>query len=475
MAVVLLGLALFLFPGRMAGGVLVALAVVWVLAAVVLLGRFLVQPSTAAVAKRADRVLGLDDDLLVLSELPADQSAAWREASVRDAGQKLSSRPLSQAWPLKLSKAALLTSMLLLAATVGVGWLGLGQLAMEQEKLANEQAAQDERVAAAVELIEDWQEFVKLTDDEELKKMFTEAAALKEALQQKDPMAAMLEMNRIEEKIGSLQEAIAKESLDAQAGEMAESLESIEGMSAMSAALRNRDYAQAAAEAEKLEAALAKNPDGKSAVRREEAVSEMLANQAKSAASRGKENLSEALSQLSKSASQASRQGGIPNEEMKNSSRSLRNEFSQQSSRQNRGRAASLANEQLQNLRRRLRGEGESRELPFPSLCQSCLGSKPGGNKAGTSPGGDPMGEQTDLAAAGTQDNVTGVQGDGETETRTISSNDGSGSAASGSKPTAFSDYIELSRQAVADESLPLAHRQVIRAYFERIRPIGDQ
>jgi hypothetical protein len=69
---------------------------------------------------------------------------------------------------------------------------------------------------------------------------------------------------------------------------------------------------------------------------------------------------------------------------------------------------------------------------------------------------------------------LTGVAGDGESEVRTLADTQGSATAASVGREQAFAEYAELSKQAVADENLPLAHRRLIRTYFERIRPVAD-
>ena len=99
---------------------------------------------------------------------------------------------------------------------------------------------------------------------------------------------------------------------------------------------------------------------------------------------------------------------------------------------------------------------------------------RPGGSKAGTGTDGQPLADQTKLAEAGQSEQVTGVLGEGETEKSTLSASSGTSGAASEGSKTKLAEYLELSEKAVADESLPLAHRRAIRNYFERIRPVAE-
>lgn len=449
---------------------LVTISTAWVAGAIALLIRFLQKPSTAALAKRADHIFELKDDLLALSELEKENAARWKDPTQHHAEGKLAAGQLAKSWPIRLSRSALLCA---LGAVFFSALLGLVTWEKNQFLLAEaaaETAARAERLAAAEELLKDWKEFTELSEDEELKKLFAETENLQRALENPDPMAAMLEMNRIEEKMSALEQSISQDSLAPQAATMAEALEAFEGMGAMSAALRNKNFEAAANEAEKLAAKLNKDKQGQTALRRDQAVAEMLASASQNAGNRGNNALSEALSQMSSSAQKSN--GSVPNDQLGEPTKTLRDQFSQESSRQNRGRAASLGKKQMENLRRQLRNE--SNPSSCPSLCQSCLGDKPGGSKAGNGTTGDPKGEQTTLADAGFNENVAVQVGEGESEVVAMSSSNGAGGTTAAAKPTTFNDYKELSDKAVADENLPLAHRRVIRAYFERIRPVAE-
>ena len=61
----------------------------------------------------------------------------------------------------------------------------------------------------------------------------------------------------------------------------------------------------------------------------------------------------------------------------------------------------------------------------------------------------------------------------GESETTNLSTFNPPPEHAGAASQANFHAYETLSRQAVADENLPLAHRQTIKRYFESIRPDG--
>ncbi len=395
----------------------------------------------------------------------------WAEAARRRTVGVIGAATIRERWPVAVPKPTRwlggLTAglALLFLAVVGVKWAG------ETARIAELEAARDERVAAAEEVVDDWEAFAEMTDDPELKKFFAEALELRDALNETDPMAAMLKMNELEAGMGALEEAIAEQSLASQSAAMAEALEAFEGLGAMSAAMRNQDFEAAAAESAKRAAELGKDPGGKSEVRRNAAVSEMLATESKTAAARGNEKLSNTLGELSKAALQAQESDGVPNDQLGQCLASLTDELAKAGVCQSRGRMLALSQQQLDELRRRMMGKKEGEGF-LPSLCRA-MGMKPGGKNAGSGTG-DPAGDATELAAAGTTEQLSGMAGEGESEVRTLTDTQGSATAASPGREQAFAEYAELSEQAVADENLPLAHRRLIRSYFERIRPVAE-
>jgi len=449
----------------------------WVAALVWVSIRWRQRPSDAELARRADRVLALSDHLTSLNELEGD--AGWREAVRKDAARRFPEGHLKDAWPVQLPRRAWASGAVALLLTVTAVYVGGTKAAKGNRELALIETERRERVEQTEEVFEDWEEFADLTDDPELKELFTEAAELREAMAEADPMEAMMEMSRLEQAMSELQNATAAQSMAAQAEAMAEALEAFEGMSAMAAALRQESFENAAAEAEKIAKEAAENPDGTTMLRRAAAASEMLSNAARSAGKRGQSEMSQALQKLSDAAKNAAQSGKVPNNALKLPMQKMRDAFKQQQMLQNRGRMLSLSKQQIDALRQRVRRDGNMRQ-PFPSLCKAGEGDRPGGgggpggDKAGTGSGGPPLGDPNRLEDPAVAEAVAGVHTDGETEVVVTSSQTGTAGKASGARAAGFQEYEELSRQAVEDETIPLAHRQTIRDYFERIRPATE-
>lgn len=95
-----------------------------------------------------------------------------------------------------------------------------------------------------------------------------------------------------------------------------------------------------------------------------------------------------------------------------------------------------------------------------------------GGKGAGSTSDPNRSGAATSLAANRQKVNVTGTAGTGHSETTTESTNDQHlESTASSVSATELAAYQQLSEQATNDENLPVASRQLIKRYFENIRP----
>lgn len=466
MAGILLVLVFVRVPMVGLSAVFGAIVVTWTAAAVVLAIRFFRRISERDLAKRADRVFGFRDDLLALSEF-SESDAEWSMATWEQAQAALASGRRS--WPLTFSKMHGAHLLAAIALTAAVLWITNGQMQRESLIQTAVNQSKSERIQAVEEVVRDWEEFVKSTGDPDLKKLFTEAARLREAVRDSDPMTAMLAMNKLEAKMSSLGDTLAAQSLSPQAARMAEALEAFEGMGATSAALRNQNFEAAAREAEKLAAKLETNPDGSSTLRRREAVAEMLATESSTAQKRGNNQLSESLSQLSAAAKNCDK-GQVPNQQICPNLKALSHQFSKEAACKNSGRTLATGKCQLDSLRKKLRGE--PCDGP-PSLCKS-QGNRPGGSKPGNGTDGQPLGDPTKLADAEQAENVTGTMGEGESETTTTSVSSGSAATASAATKTQLVGYIELSEKAVADESLPLAHRRAIKNYFEQIRPVAE-
>jgi hypothetical protein len=105
------------------------------------------------------------------------------------------------------------------------------------------------------------------------------------------------------------------------------------------------------------------------------------------------------------------------------------------------------------------------------SLLPKLADSKRHGNGAGSEIDPNRYGSQTNLASNRTEEKVTGDVSEGDSVITTEKSLEHSKEAPSVARQAHFHEYEKLSREAIEDESIPLAHREAIRKYFEMIRP----
>lgn len=88
----------------------------------------------------------------------------------------------------------------------------------------------------------------------------------------------------------------------------------------------------------------------------------------------------------------------------------------------------------------------------------------------GLATSGNVIGEKTDYLAQRRQEQITGQQGEGESEVETTHSPEGREQAKRGYRET-YNKYKKLSDEVLESEPIPLGHRETIRKYFELIRP----
>jgi hypothetical protein len=442
LAAVALAVILWLPAARIhLGSVCGAAAAVWVLFILIIGVVWVRRPDAAHVAKRADHILGLPDDLLSLEET-SGESDLWHEATERQVSSKLASAHLSRVWPVRLSRHAAFSLVALLLLTCVCLYLGVSKAGAGAQERAEIAAALHERAAEAQPILEDWEEFAGYTTDPELKELFSRAGELREALENPDPMQALHKLNEMEQVVQSIEDAIAQESMADDAEALAEAFEAFPGLGRLSAAMRNRNFEGAAEEARTRE------------------------RQASNAAQRGSQSFSNALSNLSKSID--TKLNSAPNAELQKLLKELANQLDLEAARASRGKALKLGKLQLAHLRKRLRKDDSDGD-PCALLMVACAQKN-----AGSAAGGDPLGEASELPAAAATEMFTGVAGEGESEITVSSAETGVAVRVAGAREDAVSRFEELSRQAVTDESLPLAHRQAIRTYFEKIRPVVE-
>ena len=290
------------------------------------------------------------------------------------------------------------------------------------------------------------------------------AERLQELLAQLDESAydrkeSLGTLSEMEAAIRSAITAFQLESVDVSMRELAESLSAAEATRSAGQAMKSGQYSKAADELENL--------DTEEMSRQERrAVSEQMRQAADSMNRRGQQSLAQAAQKMADALE--------TNSQCKEG-------------------ACQLAGEcRSQSLRKGI-AEGLSASLALLALSKSecnggqcgggqCQGNGNGGggpqetNSWGTGTAGTPTsGEETDLDSTRQRQDATGMVGAGDSEYETIKSAEGQQELSGRDFREAFQEYRKMSEAVLETEPIPLSQRQMIRRYFESIRPAdGD-
>jgi hypothetical protein len=236
-------------------------------------------------------------------------------------------------------------------------------------------------------------------------------------------------------------------------------------MSGLSSALQRKDFAAAreqAAEAEKkYDSGAAKMPEGANA----QAAASKLGDAAQKASAANDAQASSSLQQMQKGAA------GKDGSEMGKGLGGLKESLGEQAQKQAQSHSLGMQLSQLGDAKNEMgQGEGSGMKTGMPqlSLAKSLQEQK------GTGTGVDPnrTGPATQLDASHQEMKITGTTGNGSSETQTESTKDPHFEQTAATMSAAqFAAYEKLSEQATEDENLPVADRQMIKRYFEDIRP----
>jgi hypothetical protein len=257
--------------------------------------------------------------------------------------------------------------------------------------------------------------------------------------------------------------------VDAQMQALAEALSAAEAFQGAAQQLKDGDYDEAAEELEKLEKVELDRKESR-------ATAEQLDKVAAAMKKAGLSDLSEATEQLSESVKASD------SDKIGECSKCLAGQCKQQGLRKS---LSTLLAKKLNRL-------SECKSLCQGGQCKSCGGNCQGGqcqknslakgqspksdspkNTWGMGTHGNLDGEKTALDATRTQEQLTGELGAGPSEFETSTSPEGQETARRGYKD-AYSKYKKMSETVLESEPIPLGQRQLIRNYFELIRPDRD-
>jgi len=433
------------------------------------------RPNERMLLGRVDRGLALPDELLSTWELAqmregAGDADAWERSMTylrRTARGHGATVDWQRIWPLPRVGVGLVAGvgMLIFAMVIGyVGWVerlpGVGGDRFNRMK----------HLAPVFEVVaEDWE----LAGEQEEGKMFEEFAdGLRELLAAMDAgelteREVVIELAAVKAMMEAMQAELREEDWRAQLRALAREMESQVELNPMAGALNREEWAAAQAEALALEEMMTAPGEGEEW---DEAAALELAAALEEWMKALEENpeLAALLRELAKGREEGERLS--PQEAMA----ALRRMLGNQMSREQREQAIAAALAQLQAMKQMAMQPGGMQPGGMEPGVASFFspGEEPGeGILAGTEAGEEPQGrageaeEERFLAA------LQGQIGEGESTVTVRESEQGVRAGARGEVALDFSVYEKLSFDAVRNEELPLSHREVIRRYFEGIRP----
>jgi hypothetical protein len=409
----------------------------------------------------------------VLSSGDWEEAAAsdpWRARQRSETAGKLEKIDWRQAWQVKWPRLLWLPMgcSVLLAALVCVHqaqWVkALREANKERERVnaaARMQAA--EQLKPLEQVFKDWDEAQKIAPSPEM------AELLKAIKPMRDDMASgkltekqlLLKMNEVQARVQAAKDKLDAESLEPMAKSLADAVKDLDGMSGLAAALQRKDFAaahdQAAQAQEKYQSGAAKMPEG---------------DKAQAAASRMSEAAQKAANDAQASSSLSQMQDALGKKdasEMGKGLEGLKASMAREGQRQAQSKNLGMQLAQLGDAKDGMgKGSGMKLGMPQLSLAKSLQEQKGAGN------GSDPnhLGPQTQLDANHQEMKITGTAGTGASETHTESTEVPHAEQTAASVNDAqFAEYEKLSEQATQDENLPVSDRQMIKRYFEDIRP----
>lgn len=471
--------------GAAVAGILVGLwkfaagqAVTWQLATGILatgpvvgaIAGLLLRRSWQQAALAVDGHYGLKDRTVTALEfLDKEGGSAFHELQLAEATSHLETVDAKDVVPFRTpnqSKWAVLT------AALAIGSL-LWPLTPNQVEATTEQPPGIAEAAEIIEQqIEELEQFAEERETEEIKQLVEELQAELDELREpetdvKDALATISEMQA---KLAEQQQQYNTALVDSQMNSLSEALESVESFRAAAAEMKAGQYDQAADELEKLQ----KQEDHDLQRSESRAAGEKLDEVAALMKKSGQSELSESVSELSQGCK--SQDSGKICEGCKGLSKGLKKH----------GLRKSLVS-LLQNKLDRL---SECKSMCKGGACRKCgssackggnckknslaEGESPDSKNASQSWGkgshGKIDGDKTQLAGARQLQEITGQAGDGPSEYEVSNSPEGKEQSRRQYKQ-AYDKYQKMSEAVLESEPIPLGQRQVIRRYFELIRP----
>lgn len=384
---------------------------------------------------------------LAFLEKPAD--GAYCELQLKDTLDHLSNVEPQRVVPLQMPRPLPYAVALTLLAAV------LAMVSFGNQPIQAAPAEPDPAIVAEAltveEKVEELQEILKTEKNPELEELVKELLAKAEAMKEPgvDVKEALAKLSEMQASIQEQQAQFNTGMMEQQLQSLGEAMSAAQNLEAAAKALMEGKMDKAAQELEKLD-----NP--KLDRKETKAVTDKLKKAAQQMEKNGTPSLAKATSEFSEGLEKAD--GTCE------------------------GAAKKLAGECK-------KCEGRKKISDLLKACCNCLSECKGncqknsfakGNKRqksekssttfGMGTSGNIDGEKTDLNAKRNEEKITGQQGDGESDIETTHEVEGQQQAARGYKDV-YQKYRKISETVLDSEEIPLGHRQMIRKYFELIRP----
>ena len=422
----------------------------------------LLRPNTASLSARLiDRHYRLKDRILTaFSLLRHPNRTQMQQLQVEDAADHLKGVQPKAVLPIRLPKMFWLAASVFAVDLAAVALMHndffrsnntamvVQTLPIDSETLREEIVAKAEELAR---LYSDEKSLLNLSEQLEMfmKKFETENLDAKEAL---------MTLSEMEEAIQAAMDALQLETMDELIQELAKTLELAERTEPIGKALEKGDYNQAAMELKKIDA---ETLDSLSKPERK-AMAEQMQNIADSAEKKNQKPMQEAAQQMS---------DALQNDD---------GDLAQSA-------ADSLADEvEKHGIRQSINKDLGSKQMMLGAMkAESGLGmsggkgtdkSKSSSETWGSGTAGDPnSGQETNLEGQRQQELLTGTLSEqGDSLTETIDSQEMTAAGNLRDYREQYLHYQKISEAVLDSEPIPLGQRQVIRRYFESIRPVTE-
>ncbi len=432
---------------------------------------FCLNPEWQQAAAAVDAHYGLKDRTVTALEFLDESSATpFHELQLAEATSHLSSVDARQVVAFRQPPLLRWATAFSIAAFAVLLWPLSPQTA---EATVEQPPGIAEAADVIAEQIAELEQFAEEQQEPEIEELVEELQAELQELRDKetDVKDALATISEMQAKLAERQKQYNTAAVDAQLNSLSEAMAAVEAFRSAAAEMKAGDYEDAADELERLQ----KNEDVDMARSEARAAGEKLDDVARLMKKSGNSQMSDSVSQLSQGCKSQS------SDKICKACNSLSKDLKKHSVRK-------LLSSLLKNKLDRL---SECKSMCQGGQCKSCGSSacKGGGNckknslaegkankseKSSSSWGkkshGGIDGEKTQLASTRQLQEITGQAGDGPSEYETSSAPEGQEQARRQYKQ-AYDKYQKMSEAVLESEPIPLGQRQVIRRYFELIRP----